>query len=348
MESGWTLRLGPLHVHVSALNLLLWALGLAFLGEVVLARGFAPRDANGLRSLLDFGGMPGDVAWAAGADGPRAVLRNREAWRLFSGMFLHGSVVHWLLNTVALLQLGRVAESLFGGGRLLLAFLLTGVAGNLASDAWYAARGEPVICVGASGAICGLIGLLLFQMRRRKDIHAEMYGRYLVQWALLTLLMGLSMPRINNAAHAGGFAAGYLLGAVLLPRDLDPLARAAVRRIRGVATLLLVLAAAASLVVAATGAPRRHRLVTSAELLQRAASSAFDSFEEYPGPATIRQARLAVEAVDVPDALAPAKARAVAALASERDTAEDLVEKLVPVIGEIHAILESAAPDLFG
>jgi len=137
-----------------------------------------------------------------------------QPWRLFTSCFVHGGVAHLLLNASSLLLLGTLAEPLLGGRRLLLAYLVCGVGGSLASLAWHTGG---VNSVGASGAIFGLYGvqlaLLLTQalpLDRRERLTLLLFLLYF----LVSSVVGSTDAHIDHAAHAGGLLAGLLLGAI--------------------------------------------------------------------------------------------------------------------------------------
>lgn len=158
--------------------------------------------------------LTGGGVTAAGANGPE--VATGEYWRLVTSMFLHGGIVHLLLNGFALYQLGALFETWLGSTRLLITYFLTGIAGSVASVLW--TNGPSV---GASGAIFGLLGALIaFLLRRREMLNPGAKGllSQLVGWAAINVFFGFSVPGIDNAAHLGGCAAGFLLGLILRER----------------------------------------------------------------------------------------------------------------------------------
>lgn len=145
-------------------------------------------------------------------------VRAGQYWRLVTSMFLHGSILHLIVNAWALFQLGELFEMLLGSGRLLLVYFVSGIAGSIASVLFTDAPS-----VGASGAIFGLMGALIaFLLRRRESLTpmAKSLLGQLVIWAGINVAIGASTPGIDNAAHLGGCAAGLVLGLVLQPRYL--------------------------------------------------------------------------------------------------------------------------------
>lgn len=141
-----------------------------------------------------------------------------QPWRLLTSVFLHGGVGHLLMNMASLVFLGLLTERLTGSRRLLLMYLLCGVAGSLASLWWHA---QGVNSVGASGAIFGLYGLLLATLLRRPHAFSRPQ-RYTVGLFVLYLLAGslaggLQSYSTDNAAHIGGLVTGAVLGAAFPP-----------------------------------------------------------------------------------------------------------------------------------
>lgn len=152
------------------------------------------------------------VEW--GSNYGRLTLKG-EWWRLFTSMFLHGSIWHIAFNMLALWQVGRITERIFGSVRFAGLYILSGLAGSLASVLW----NPQVNSVGASGAIFGVIGGLLAFLGRKdtgvpptvvKDLRAS-----LLPFLLFSLWMGFIYPHTDNAAHIGGLVGGWLAGHLL-------------------------------------------------------------------------------------------------------------------------------------
>ena len=248
--------------RVSGLTLLLWANTVGFLLEIALQGGVTTTGG-----LFGIGGVDADVLWSAGADGPLAVFSEGQWWRLFSAVFLHANVIHIFFNCWVLWQLGRIAEPLFGTHRFLLAYLACGLCSSLASDTWMQLNGDQTISIGASGAVFGILGLLLGHVRRRHDEAARHFGRILLQNALFLLVIGFLMPQVNQAAHVGGLATGFLIGTFLGSAHFDHL-RSGLRRVwprlalSGLAAATLV-----ALVIAGLGAIDRHAQLESYDVL---------------------------------------------------------------------------------
>ena len=161
---------------------------------------------------------------ALGANVPQLVF-DGELWRLLSSVFLHGGILHLLFNMWALLTVGPLMEQIYGPRRLLAMYVITGIAASLTSTVWKI--GDPgALSVGASGAVCGLIGAAAAWGWRRGGRVGEVIKGQMLQWAIYTLVIGFIMPLpIDNAAHLGGLVSGGILGLVL--RDGKPSSTAA-------------------------------------------------------------------------------------------------------------------------
>ena len=169
----------------------------------------------------------GYVHSAAGIVDAGALVRSRvlagEYWRMLSATLLHGSSDHLFGNCVALYILGLAGEHALGSWRLLLLYVASGLAGSVAS-----VLTGPGPSVGASGAICGLMGgvvLILYRYRRVYHIRDKEIGFVLAGWAAYTILMGALDPHIDNWAHLGGLLCGALIGLAIRPRVALPVAR---------------------------------------------------------------------------------------------------------------------------
>lgn len=170
--------------------------------------------------------LPSDVrsgAWVAvldaiGANAPFLVGQG-EIWRLLTYIFLHGNLLHLLMNSWALLAVGPFVEETHGPHRLLFLYLSTGAGAGFASFLWRGgAQGDMGPGVGASGSIFGLIGVAAVWGWRRGGSVGEGVRGMMMQWAIYGLVMGV-LIRADNAAHLGGLVAGALLSPVVGEKD---------------------------------------------------------------------------------------------------------------------------------
>ena len=165
-------------------------------------------ESRGLLSILS----PGNRALRQlGMTGGFAMDRG-WLWTLLTAMYLHGSLLHIVFNMMWIRNLGPPVAEVYGPGRAFLLFNLAGAGGFLVSNLM---TGVPTI--GASGSIFGLLAALIVYGRRR---GSSLVTQQLWQWAIILGVFGFIMPGINNWAHGGGFAAGWI-GAHLMGLDDD-------------------------------------------------------------------------------------------------------------------------------
>ncbi len=152
-------------------------------------------------------------------------------WRLATYMFLHRGFFHIAMNMWCLWNLGTLCESLYGRWTYAAVYLITGVAGGLASVAW----NPGVLSVGASGAIFGLTGALIASFYLGEfslsGISIKRTLSSLLFFVGFSVLFGSMVPGIDNACHAGGLVSGLILGALiarLAPEHDKPLRRAGI------------------------------------------------------------------------------------------------------------------------
>jgi membrane associated rhomboid family serine protease len=137
-----------------------------------------------------------------------------ERFRWLSAVYVHLGLLHLLMNMSALRYLGRALEATMGSWRMVTIFVMAGLGGFVLSGVYYGPNGPPT--AGASGAIFGLVGAQIAEMRRARDPRLRdvllQYLAYAVAFALLL--------SVNNAAHLGGFVFGYLgaEGLLRIPR----------------------------------------------------------------------------------------------------------------------------------
>jgi len=140
-----------------------------------------------------------------------------EWWRLLTPMFLHQpftgaifSLLHIGFNMYILRIYGPNVEEAFGSIRFLGMYLLAGLLGSAAS---YAFNSPDTLGVGASGAVFGVIGILIVFLRRRRGrAFVDHYVRTLMMFVGFNLVLGFMVTRIDNVAHIGGLVGGLVLG----------------------------------------------------------------------------------------------------------------------------------------
>jgi rhomboid protease GluP len=155
-----------------------------------------------------------------GASGALPLFRFHRWWTVFSAGWLHANLLHIVFNLLWVRQLAPAVGELYGAGRMViiytaggvLGFALTSLAGQYLPFLPFL-RGAG-LTVGASAPIFGLLGGLVYYGRRTGSrlVHGQA-----LNWAITMFVFGLIMPGVDNYAHAGGFAGGYLAGQLLDP-----------------------------------------------------------------------------------------------------------------------------------
>ena len=182
-----------------------------------------------------------------GASGAVPVFGYQRWWTVLSAGWLHGGLLHILFNMLWVRQLGPAVAELYGPAKLVVIYTVASVAGFLLSSfagAYLSFIPIPMlrgarVTVGASAAIFGLFGALVYYGRRTGSsvVHGQA-----MSYALTLGLMGFLMPGVDNYAHLGGFAGGYYMA-----RLLDPLK--AERTDHMVAAIVCLVATALAVVV---------------------------------------------------------------------------------------------------
>jgi rhomboid protease GluP len=193
----------PATYFIVALCGLLYALSYV----LTIRTGTAPPSG----SLFDLGGIGAPVLERLGASFP-LVIDLQQPWRLITAVFLHASLLHIGFNLWVLMDIGPVIEEMYGSARYFFVFVVTGAFGYVASSAF----GH--FSIGASGGLLGLIGLLLAVTTKRSSAGLLMLRKQLIWWLVYIAILGLVLQGTDNAAHAGGFVAGFLLGKILSDR----------------------------------------------------------------------------------------------------------------------------------
>jgi rhomboid protease GluP len=169
------------------------------------------------RGLSLLWGVDGETLYRLGALWTPAIVHG-EPYRLVTAMFLHGGLIHIGFNMMVLMDIGPVVEEVYGSARFLFLYTATGIIGYVLS-AFTPFRSHLVLGVGASGAILGLIGLMIAITTRRGGASMQALRSRLVSWVVSIFVFGFLMRGIDNWAHFGGLAAGFLLGKIFADRE---------------------------------------------------------------------------------------------------------------------------------
>jgi len=208
-----------------------------FVFSAMAASGVSPVSPT-IQSVLE---------WGANF-GPKTM--SGQWWRLVSSMFLHFGFLHILFNMWVLWDLGRLMERLVGNVGFALLYLVSGIAGSIASLAW----NPNVVSAGASGAVFGVAGALVGFMAFRRDTIPlsvlKPLGSSMGAFLVYNLAFGVIMPGIDMAAHVGGLVTGFLCGLILS----QPLSEVTAAR-RPLRNVIVLVVGAALLPVAAYSLP---------------------------------------------------------------------------------------------
>ncbi len=161
--------------------------------------------------LITFSGVD-LLTWGANY---RPNIMNGEYWRLFTSTFLHGGLMHLLMNMYGLFFIGLFLEPILKYKIFVLLYLTTGIIASICSVWWHTAT----VSVGASGAIFGMYGIFLALLLTKlfpKDFQKSFLINTLI-FVGYNLLYGLT-GGIDNAAHIGGLLSGMLIGFLMYPK----------------------------------------------------------------------------------------------------------------------------------
>ena len=206
--------------------------------------GLQPPAGGGFSALMGLGGISGQILLRFGASipWPGDLL---EPWRLITATFLHGGLLHIGFNMWVLMDIGPQVEELYGSARYLFIYVVSGIGAYLLSG--FIGRH---ISIGGSGALLGLIGVLLAITTNRRNAAMQMLRSQLIKWLIYIGIMGLMFSGIDNFAHLGGLITGFLLGKYMVDRAPSSPEERRSANLLGWATGLAV---AASLAMAAFG-----------------------------------------------------------------------------------------------
>ncbi len=173
----------------------------------------------GLSMLLSPGGIrlslanpftafsPGtDSLFLLGATGTIPIDGYGRWWSLLTAAYLHGGLLHIVFNMLAFRNLSGFVIQEYGAYRMIVLFTGTSVIG-FATSYVFGVR----LTIGASAAVCGLIGAIVYYAWSRGGTYGQALLRQVSGWLIGLLIIGM-MPGINNYAHGGGLLAGFVLG----------------------------------------------------------------------------------------------------------------------------------------
>jgi rhomboid protease GluP len=195
--------------HDAPVTSVLLIMNFVMLGVSWLA--FAAAGKGGGLTIL--WGLSGEPQYRLGASYGPAIFYLNEWWRLVTAVFLHGGLIHIGFNMMALMQLGPAIEELYGSARYLFIYVFTGAFGFLVS----AYFGN--FSLGASGAILGLVGVMLAVTSKRGGSYMHELRSRLISSVVILFVLGFMRMGIDNYAHGAGLVAGFVLGKLFADRQ---------------------------------------------------------------------------------------------------------------------------------
>ncbi len=214
---GFAPLLRSLGNDLGFVQLVVWGCGALYAVSLLLSGREIGMVGAGLFSIL----APNiQSMFLLGASGATPVFGFGRWWTVFSAGWLHGSLLHIVFNMMWVRDLGPAVADVYGAGRMVIIYTIAGACGFLLSS--FAGAYVPALpllrgaqfTLGASAAIFGLLGALVYYGRRT---GSHLVRGQAVRYAVILGVMGLIMPGVDNFAHAGGFAGGYLAALMLDP-----------------------------------------------------------------------------------------------------------------------------------
>ncbi len=142
-------------------------------------------------------------------------IRDGQYYRLLTGIFLHGGIFHLLFNCYALYVIGSQVENYLSKFKFLVIYLVAGISGSLFSMIF----GGNYASIGASGAIFGLMGALVYFGYHYRVYLGNVVKSQIIPLIVLNLMLGFFMTGIDNFAHIGGLIGGTLISIALGVKD---------------------------------------------------------------------------------------------------------------------------------
>ena len=142
------------------------------------------------------------------------LLRNGEFYRFISAMFLHAGAQHLISNMVLLYFMGEMVENKTGSVRFAIIYLLSGIMGNVVSYSYEWISGNRYTSVGASGAVYGIMGALLYLViKKTKGLNIPIMRMILL--VAYCIYSSFATSYIDYAAHLGGLVFGFITTFIL-------------------------------------------------------------------------------------------------------------------------------------
>lgn len=167
--------------------------------------------------ILSFGGATENALYMAshGAMYPEFITVNHQWWRLLTAMFLHFGAAHLMNNMVIFCCVGSRLEKYIGHWKLAVVYFVSGIGGGLLSYAMMLMSGDYAVSGGASGAIFGVIGGLLWVVIYHRGRLEGMTTKGILLMIALSLYFGFTSTGVDNWCHVGGMLCGFFTALIL-------------------------------------------------------------------------------------------------------------------------------------
>jgi membrane associated rhomboid family serine protease len=171
-----------------------------------------------MRASLNFLSPSLRSSFLFGASGAAPVIGYGRWWTVLTAGWLHGGLLHIFFNLMWIRQLAPATSEIYGPSRMVIIYTIAGVVGftasTLAQGFAPALAGGSLFTLGASAPIFGLLGALIYYGRRGGSSAVSSQAK---SWALTLFVIGFIMPGVDNWAHLGGVAGGYVTSRILDP-----------------------------------------------------------------------------------------------------------------------------------
>ncbi len=179
---------------------------------LTMRAGFPTASQGGLLGrLFGIGSIASPILMRLGASLPWPIDLV-QPWRLVTACFLHANLLHIVFNMWVFVDLAPTIEELYGSSRFFFLYTVCGIGGYLLSGL----MGD--FSIGASGAIVGLIGVLLAITYRRRNAGMQQLRAQVYRWIVYLAIWGFVVRGIDNWAHLGGGITGFLLAKFMMDR----------------------------------------------------------------------------------------------------------------------------------
>lgn len=152
-----------------------------------------------------------EFMYSHGAMSAYGAMAEKEYWRFFTSMFLHFGPEHLLNNMLLLAVSSSYVEPELGHARFSLIYVVSGILGSIISCVYMIYKASYSVSAGASGAIFGIVGALLYIVLIHKGSFSGIKLKGMILSVFLMLFLGITSTGVDNAAHIGGFVAGFLV-----------------------------------------------------------------------------------------------------------------------------------------